>query len=265
MKACQFLLLSILIFNIHASKSEIVLTDADKKKSGLVYKLDTGTPGTPQPESKDLRLTGKTNAKSCARSDARYIRCKIDLSLDFSNHGRQPIIILQPHQEYEFWQGGASLALTKAESEAFHYVYLSSAWPSIYKTEAYRLLAERLDQPTPPANVTRVIAPGESWSLKTTIELRLAEENTCNGSTVVEIGWSAIKKLSAPVWLEVSYEMWPFNVENFKRNLGGKLRERWKKYGVLYLEEKAGKFWFAHLTSEPIELDFQHVELGPPQ
>ncbi|HEX3250790.1 MAG TPA: hypothetical protein VHS05_15265 [Pyrinomonadaceae bacterium] len=234
-----------------------------KTGSGLIYRVDTGTPQATRQEPGDLRLTGKANATSCTRSDAKYIRCKVDLSLDFSNHGNRPIIILQPHGEYEFWQGGASLALTKADSEAYHYVYSSSAWPSIYDTEEYRLLAERLDQAAPPANLTRVIAPGESWSWKTTIQLGLAEENTCSGTTGVQIGWREIKKLAAPVWLEVSYEMWPFNVENFKRDLGGKLRERWKSHGILYLEEKSNKFWFAHLTSEPLELDFQQVELGP--
>jgi hypothetical protein len=110
-----------------------------------------------------------------------------------------------------------------------------------------------------------VIAPGESWSWNTTIQLGFAEENTCGGSIGVEIGWREIKNLSAPVWLRVSYEMWPFNVENFKRDLGGRLRKRWKSHGMLYLEEKLGRFWSAHLTSEPVELDFQQVELRPPQ
>ena len=226
-------------------------------------KIDSGikrqaTPSTPQ----DLRLTGKATGISCQRSEVKYVRCNVDLSLDFINQGNQPIIILQPHGEYEFWQGGRSLALTKADSEANNYVYSSAAWPSIYDTEEYRLLAERLDQPTPPANLTRVLAPGESWAWNTKIQLALAEENACSGSTGVEIGWKEIRKLTAPVWLEVSYEMWPFNVENFKKDLGGQLRERWKRYGILYLEEKSTRFWFAHLTSEPIELDFRQVEDG---
>jgi hypothetical protein len=55
--------------------------------------------------------------------------------------------------------------------------------------------------------------------------------------------------------------MWPFNVENFKEDLGGRLRERWKQYGVLYLEEKSDRYWFAHITSEPIELDLRAAEL----
>jgi hypothetical protein len=231
---------------------------------GLQYRLR----GTAQaallkelPKPKDLLLTGKALAIRCKRDDAKSIGCEVDLSLDFLNQSNQPIIILQPYGEYEFWQGARSLALTKADSKADNYVYSRGAWPSVYNTEKYRQLAEGLDQATPPANLTRVIAPGESWKWKTTIQLGVAEENTCSGSIGVEIGWREIKKLSSPVWLEVSYEMWPFNVENFKKDLGGQLKERWKKYGILYIEEKSDRYWSAHLTSEPIELDFQQVQL----
>lgn len=233
---------------------------ACKTGSGSVYKLKTET--AVSKERKDLLLTGNVLATRCERTEKAYIRCKIDLSLDFINQGAHPIIILQPHGEYEFWQGARSLALTKADSETNNYVYSAAAWPSFYKTEMYQQLAQDLDQANPPANFTRVIAPGESWNWKTTIQLGLAEDNTCSGSIGVEIGWNEIKKLSSPVWLKVSYEMWPFNVENFKKGLGGHLRERWRSYGTLYLEEKSDQIWFAHVTSEPIGLDFQHVQLN---
>lgn len=234
-----------------------------KTGSGSVYKLKTETAVSKERASqKDLLLTGKVLATSCERTETKYVRCKIELSLDFVSQSNQPIIILQPHGEYEFWQGARLLALTKAESEAHDYVYRAAAWPSFYKTDLYRELARELDQAIPPANLTRVIAPGDSWNWKTTIQLGLAADNTCSESTGVEIGWKEIKKLSSPVWLRVSYEMWPFNVENFRKDLGGQLRERWKKHGTLYLEEKNDQFWFAHLTSEPISLDFQHVQLN---
>ena len=91
--------------------------------------------------------------------------------------------------------------------------------------------------------------------------MRFDEENTCSGRVGVEIGWKAIKKLASPVWMRVSYEMWPFNVERVKKELGGTLRERWKGHGILYLDEKYSSHWTAHVTSEPIELDLQQVEL----
>ena len=64
-----------------------------------------------------------------------------------------------------------------------------------------------------------------------------------------------IRNLPDPVWLRAHLEMWPFNVENFKPGLGGKLRKRWSKVGLLYLEEKGRRFWFGHVASEPIPLD----------
>ena len=226
-------------------------------------KIGTAQPARSKepPERKDLVLTGNVLATRCKRGEDKYIGCEVDLSLEFISQGSQPAIILQPYGEYEFWHGADSLALTKADSEAFNYVYSVGAWPSVYRFEKYYLLARKLDQATPPADVTRVLAPGESWKWKTTIGLRFNEENTCDGSSGVEIGWSELKKLSAPLWLKVSYEMWPTNVENFSKGLGGKLRERWKKHGTLYLEEKSYDRWFAHLTSEPIALNFQSIEL----
>lgn len=229
--------------------------------SGSVYGLPRQTARLQETQPGNLILTGKALAIRCRRGDKPYIRCEVDLSLDFSNRSNQSIIILQPQGDYTFWQGGRSLALTKADSVANKYVYNSAAWPSVYGSENYRLLAEALDQATPPAQVTRTIGPGESWNWTTTIQLAVAEENSCSGSVGVEIGWKEIKKLSESIWLKVSYEMWPFNVENFKRDLGGQLKARWKKYGNLYLEEKSNNYWFAHLTSEPIELDFQPVQL----
>jgi len=61
---------------------------------------------------------------------------------------------------------------------------------------------------------------------------------------------------------EISYEMWSFNVENFRPDRRGKLRKRWKRYGTLYLERKSSRYWFARITSKPIELDLCHVSLN---
>ena len=52
--------------------------------------------------------------------------------------------------------------------------------------------------------------------------------------------------------------MWPFNVENFKRNLGSKLQKRWRKFGYLWIGEQIyGRMHLARLLSEPIELDWK--------
>ena len=80
----------------------------------------------------------------------------------------------------------------------------------------------------------------------------------------VEIGWEEIKRQTAPLWLQLSYEMWPFNVENFKPNLGEILQKRWQSHGLLYLEEKGERYSSAILTSEPIELPLNQIDLAVP-
>ena len=173
-----------------------------------------------------------------------------------------PVIILQPQGEYEFWHGGTSLALSEKESGTNSFVYSVSGWPSVYEFPIYQSLANLLDQSVPPTGITRVLLPSASWSWDTSITLSLREWNSCNQHVGVEIGWEEIKRRTAPLWLRVSYEMWPFNVENFKPNLGGILQKRWRSHGLLYLDEKTGGYWQAILTSEPIEFPLNHIDLA---
>ena len=230
--------------------------------SGATYSVrqTTDLPASP-PRAGNLRLTGSVRQISCSK-DGNYVRCKAELNLKFTNTSSTSLIILQPHGEYEFWNGGTSLALSEKESGTNSFVYDSSAWPSFYKFPKYQSLANLLDQSVPPTGITRVLLPSESWGWDTSITLNLREGNSCNQHVGVEIGWEEIKRLSTPLWLRVSYEMWPFNVENFKPNLGGILQKRWKSHGSLYLEEKIGRHWQAILTSEPIEIPLNHIELA---
>jgi hypothetical protein len=92
--------------------------------------------------------------------------------------------------------------------------------------------------------------------------MNLQEGNTCDQHVGVEIGWEDIKRRTAPLWLRVSYEMWPINVENFKPNLGGILKKRWQSHGLLYLDEKTRSYWSAILTSEPIEFPLHQIDLA---
>lgn len=231
--------------------------------SGATYSVRNKKPKPPASPTRadNLLLTGSVRGISCAK-DANYIRCKVGLDLEFTNAGSTPLIILQPHGEYEFWHGASSLALSEQESRANSFVYDSGAWPSIYKFPMYQTLANLLDQKIPPAGVTRVLRPSESWSWDTSIMLSLLEANSCSQHVGVEIGWQEVKRRTVPLWLRVSYEMWPFNVENFKPNLGGILQKRWQSHGSLYLEEKAGNYWSAIVTSEPIEFPLPQIDLA---
>lgn len=235
--------------------------------SGVTYTVDRQFPDVPAslktepPRAGTLRLTGAVRKISCSK-DANYVRCKAEVKLTFTNTGSMPLIILQPQGEYEFWHGRTTLALSEKESHAKSFVYDSTAWPSIYKFPMYENLANLLDQSIPATGITRVLLPSASWSWDTSIKLSLQEGNSCNQHVGVEIGWAEIKRRTAPLWLRVSYEMWPFNVENFKPNLGAILQKRWQSHGVLYLDEKIGRYWHATLRSEPIEFPLHQIDLG---
>jgi hypothetical protein len=227
--------------------------------SGATYSVRPKRPASP-PRAGNLRLTGSVGRISCAK-DADYVGCNIELNLKFTNTSGTPVIILQPQGEYALWHGATSLAPSEQESRTNSLVYSAGGWPSVDKSPMYERLANLLDQTTPPKQITRVLPPSASWTWDTSITLNLHEGSTCNQHVGVEIGWDAIKQRTTPLWLSVSSELWPFNVENFKPNLGGILQKRWQSHGSLYLEEKAGRFWSAMLTSEPIELPLNQIDL----
>ena len=229
--------------------------------SGVTYSVQNSERPASPPRTGNLRLTGSVREISCSK-ETEYVQCKAELNLKFTNTGSTPLIILQPQGEYEFWHGGTSLALSEKESSTNYFVYDSQAWPSFYRFPMYQTLANLLDQSAPPTGVTRVLLPNAGWNWDASITLNLREVNSCNQHVGVEIGWNEIKQRTSPLWLRVSYEMWPFNVENFKPNLGGILQKRWKRHGLLYLEEKMGRHWMARLTSEPIEFPLHQIDLA---
>lgn len=155
-----------------------------KTGSRSVYSWNDRTSQTAQPKEQKLCFSRAKRLLFVAIGMRRStFICEVDLSLDFSNRGNQPIIILQPHEDYTFWLGARSLALTKTDSESNYYVYGSAGWRSFYDAEEFKLLAKALDQATPPAQLTRAIAPNESWTWTTTIRLGMTEENRCSGSS----------------------------------------------------------------------------------
>lgn len=205
-----------------------------------------------------LLLRGEVLGVQFEGSADGLTRYRVTLNLEFFNSGSKPIIILQPSGDTVFWFGGVSLARTEAEAKAHVNFYSLAAWPSIYTFPAYRELAQRLDKPLPQPDVTQILKPKDSWFWRTDkawIAL-LEKPDSFSGQTLTA---EEIKKLPAPIWLRAHLEMWPFNVENFKPGLGGKLRKRWSKVGLLYLEEKSDRFWFGHITSEPIPLDLSQA------
>jgi hypothetical protein len=233
-------------------------------RSGELYSVSrkpSNDETSPQPDRMGPSLSGRVLNVECHRIERPYVRCTANVALTLANGANNPLIVMQPFEDYDSWHGGTSLALTADDAIHHRLVYSTEAWPSIYTHAVYQRLAELLDQPRPPAKVTRTIEPGGKWEYQTSVTWAVETENHCHGSLGVEIGWNEIKKQAKPLWMKVSFEMWPFNVENFKKDLGVKLRERWKSFGDLYLDpkDKGDRYSFWQLTSTPIELDLTKV------
>jgi hypothetical protein len=206
-------------------------------------------------DSHGLVLRGKVLKTLTDRSQANYIDLRIDLSLNFSNAGTAPIIMMRPWQDERFWHGGSTLATTRQSAQSNSFVFDDAAWKSISGHDGYRKLSRDLDQREPPPKLTRVLKPGESWDWQTTVTLRF--EASTNHRYPRVPTWEEMKTEPSPLWLRVSFEMWPFNVEYFKPNLAAQLQKRWRNVGWLWIGYKFGRMHLARLNSEPIELDWR--------
>ena len=205
-----------------------------------------------QSEAHGLELRGTVMRTSRVRPTPRYVEIKIDLNLSFINSGTEPIIILRPWDDGGFWHGASSLARTIDDAKANRSYFSDSAWKSVSGSGEYRKLANDLDQPLPPTSLTMILKTGESWNWQTSVTLRFQDTPKS-----YKVPWEEMKSLMSPLWLRVSFEMWPFNVESFKPKLAAKLQKRWRRFGYLWIGASSGRMHLARLTSEPIELDWR--------
>jgi hypothetical protein len=195
-------------------------------------------------ERTPLRLRGRVVKVELSRQDAHGIVFDLRLSLELVNTSKQPVILLRR----PFWLGSITLARSPEDAAANKYIYLSSAWPSVYRGgehSEWKNLQQRLDQQSPPPDLTRILAPGESFLYETDATLYIEKPGSVDKTSQP---WEIIRRAS-PVWLQVTLETWPVNVEP-KVNpdnpeFGRMLQYRWQKAGKLQLE---------HLTSEPMQL-----------
>lgn len=199
-----------------------------------------------QGERPALRVTGEVLSASAEEYEKLYVRLKLKVRLRFYNAGARPLILL----DREPWVGSESLSLTREDAYAGRFVHVGSHWPSLYRAPGneWERLTRDLDQKQPPPALTRIIPPGGSWEWVDDYRWTMSKEMNNNGNT--RGNWNELRGKS-PLWLTLSFEMWPANVEPNVRGGGGrdefgnKLRRRWKEFGDL---------WLAHISSEPLEL-----------
>jgi hypothetical protein len=206
------------------------------------------TPAQPEVPS-GLTLSGKVVNVRRLPDEDRYVRMKVGLNLEFVNSGTEPIILIRPWDARGYWHGASCLS-TKVDSVRCY--FSDGGWQSLSAGEDERKLANDLDQPAPPPSFTRTLKPGESWEWFSEIQLSF-EDNPKS----YKVPWQEMKTLGPTLWLRVSFELWPFNVEVFKPDLAARLQKRWRRYGNMWIGERnGGGMHLARLTSVPMKVDW---------
>ena len=173
--------------------------------------------------------------------------------MEFVNVGLRPIILLQREPLFP----GGALARKPEDFEVGKVLAADAGWPSNEVSNEWATLRSHLDKPSPPADDTRLLMPGQSWPLETSVQLVVPTDPKKYISSRKKETLATIQQLS-PVWLRVVCEVWPWNVEplNAHRNqlkFGHKLQKRWKDVGLLWLDV---------IYSEPIMIDMKAASVA---
>jgi len=195
-------------------------------------------------EMTPLRVQGQVVKIELSREDAHSIVFNLRLRLELVNAGDRPIILLR----HPIWLGALTLSRSPEDARAYKYIYQSSAWPSVSNGPEWKALRQSLDQRNPPAELTQVVSPGNSFQYETDTVLYIEKGGNFDKTSQP---WDAIR-LASPVSLRVSLEIWPVNVEPkvdpSNLEFGRMLQQRWRQFGQLQIER---------ITSEPIQLNFR--------
>ena len=202
-------------------------------------------------EACGLVVRGEVSELKVDRSDKNYVRFYATIDAEFINEGTETIILFKPEFDDGYWLGGRILSLTENGESIFGYGY----WQSVSGDSSYRKLANKLDVKTPPKDLTVTLKPNESWRLKSGTDVNFSAEEE-RSTFPKKRSWKEMQEFPSKLWLTVSYEILPWNVEFFKKDLISKLQERWKKYGNILLERDSGRFNNFIISSSPMMIDF---------
>jgi hypothetical protein len=210
---------------------------------GQAHVLENSTTKKIKNEMTPLHVQGQVVKVELTLEDAHSIVFNLRLRLELVNAGDRPVILLR----HPIWLGALTLARSQEDARAYKYIYQSSAWPSVSGAPEWKALRQRLNQQNPPAELTQAVTPGNAFQYETDTVLYIEKRGNFDKTSQP---WDAIRRAS-PVWLQVSLEMWPVNVEpRVDPNIlefGRMLQQRWRQFGQLQIER---------VTSEPIKLDF---------
>lgn len=180
----------------------------------------------------------------------------VSLDVEFKNEGTKPIILFTNEFPDGYWLGGWSLFKNSDDKEV---IFGDGYWQSVMGSPSYKRMAEELDTKSPPDGLTKTLQPDDSWKFKD--EFRISFEAEEHTRIPEHKTWKEMRAFPSKLWLRISYELNPWNVEYFKPDLIRKLRKRWKNYGIVLVEnDKEGRFNHLIMTSEPMLIDFSQAE-----
>lgn len=211
-----------------------------------------------QCNTEDCGLVVRGNVIDLQREDTKdFVLFYVKLDVEFVNEGNQPIILFTNEFPDGYWLGGWTLYENKDDEKA---IFGDGYWQSIIGSPAYRQMAEKLDVKTPPGNLTKILPPKASWKFKD--DFRISFEAEKHTRFPERMTWSEMQAFPSKLWMTIVYELSPWNIEYFRPNLIPKLKERWKNFGNVLLEEdKESRFNHFRFNSEPMLIDFSEAKV----
>ena len=172
-----------------------------------------------------LKLTGEI--ENCAvERENDYVKITLHLKLHFTGAGDVPVLLLSKKPKLI-----ARQALTEIPNENGQKT-IFAIWtrPSIGKNEEWTKLANEIDKPFPVQTQINKLGVGDRIDLEVDDWFRVTKEQ-----------FLALEK-SDERFLQLTYEMWPLDIEPRDSTLenkkfGNELRDRWKNFGYLWLDE----------------------------
>jgi hypothetical protein len=198
-----------------------------------------------------------------------YVIWKANLSLEFTNHGNRPVILLNPtlsfgtgQKELVFFFKGPFLDATAKENEGF----TAKSRSTIDAADTVSQLAKQLDVSSPPDNLVVILKPGESLPFSDSLVIKQLyfhnvpvpifgngnkwDGTMVDGSCLRYLGRSETGcPLNFASSLTIKYE---FDLSQYKENpaLLSQLKTRWRDYGEIPLNGESSVIF----TSQPVSI-----------
>jgi hypothetical protein len=202
-------------------------------------------------ERAPVTLRGEIESVEIRAIDNSSSLIEMKLRMELVNTGTRPLIFLKRGPLF----AGTALAKSPEDFKTGKFLAVGYEGPSNDISPKWAMLRASLDKPSPPTDETRIVIPGESWLLETTARAVVPTEPRSKEIYFNDTMSLQVMRELPSLWLRVSCEVWPGNVElpapgpeRAKFKFGHKLQKRWEDVGLLWLDS---------LQSEPITLDLK--------